>query len=101
GGVLPGEEGEDRAGMAGLVAIIEVVGAGIVEIDRLLDEPQAQRAGVKIEISQSVTGNGGNVVDAWHGRSPKGGAVGGSLGDYFGISRKKTIQRSVTYLSMI
>jgi hypothetical protein len=38
---FPGEEGEDGAGMAGFVAVIEVIGARIVEIDGLLDEPKS------------------------------------------------------------
>ena len=50
-GVLPWEERQHRAGLALLVAIIEVIGAGIVEIDGLLDEPQAERAGVEVEIA--------------------------------------------------
>ncbi len=49
--MLPGEEGEDRAGRAGLVAVIEVPGAGIVEIDRPLHQPQAERAGVEADIA--------------------------------------------------
>ena len=40
-------------GLAGLVAVIEVIGAGIVEIDGLLDEAQPERAGVEVEIPQS------------------------------------------------
>jgi hypothetical protein len=63
-GMLPREEGEDGAGMAGLVTVVEMVGAGIVKIDRLLDEPQAQRSGVKVEVSQRITGNCGDMMDA-------------------------------------
>jgi hypothetical protein len=40
GGHGEGEEGEDRAGMAARVAEIEVIGAGIVEIDRELDQAE-------------------------------------------------------------
>ena len=50
-GMLPREEGQDRAGPARLVAVIEVVGAGIVEVDGLLDEPKAERAGVEVEVA--------------------------------------------------
>jgi hypothetical protein len=39
-GVLPWEECKDGAGVAGFIAIIEVIGVGIVEVDRLLDEAQ-------------------------------------------------------------
>jgi hypothetical protein len=48
----------------GCVAIIEMIGAGIVEIDRLLDETQSQRTGIKVVISQGVAGDGGDVMDA-------------------------------------
>ena len=41
-------------GLALLVAVIEVIGAGIVEIDGLLDEAQAERAGVEVEIASGV-----------------------------------------------
>ncbi len=63
GRVLPGEEGQDRAGRAGLVAVIEVIGAGIIEIDGLLDEPQTERPRIKLEISQRVTGDCGDMMD--------------------------------------
>ena len=61
---VPREEGEDCTGMAGLVAIIEVIGAGIVEIDGLLDEAETERPGVKVEVSPGVTCNGGDMMDA-------------------------------------
>jgi hypothetical protein len=50
--------------MAGFITIIEVVGAGIVEIDGFLDEPQSQGTGVKVKVSQCVTGDCGDVVNA-------------------------------------
>jgi hypothetical protein len=68
--VLPGKEGEHRAGAAGLVAVIEVIGPGVVEVDRALDQPQAQRACIEIQVSQRVAGNGRDVVQAGHGASP-------------------------------
>ena len=68
----PGEEGQDRAGPPGLVAVVEVVGAGIVEVDGLLDEPQAERPGVEVDVAAGVAGDRRDVVDAvlGHGRSP-------------------------------
>jgi hypothetical protein len=63
-GILPREEGQDGAGISGLVAIIEMIGAGIVEVHRLLDEPQAQRPGVKVEVPQGVASDRGDMVDA-------------------------------------
>ena len=66
----PGKEGQDRAGLALLVAIIKVIGAGIVEIDGLLDQPQPEHAGEEIEIAVGAARDGGDVMDAGHGHSP-------------------------------
>ena len=68
----PGEEGQDGAGPPGLVAEIEVIGAGIVEVHGLLDEPQAERPGVEVAVAAGVAGDRGDVVDAvlGHGLSP-------------------------------
>ena len=62
--LLPGEEGQDRAGLAGLVAVIEVIGAWIVEVDGLLDQPQAERPGVEIEVPARGARDAGDVMDA-------------------------------------
>ena len=62
--MLPGEEGEDGAGVPDLVAVIEMIGAGIVEIDRLLDETQPERAGIELIVSQGVTCDGRDVMNA-------------------------------------
>ncbi len=40
-GAGPGEKGEDGSGRAGVVAEVEVVGSGVVEVDGALDEAQA------------------------------------------------------------
>ena len=45
-GGIPGKEGQDRAGSAGLVAVVEVIGPGIVEIHGLFDEAQPERADI-------------------------------------------------------
>src|SRR5215510_9229794 len=66
-GVLPREEGEDRAGMALLVAVVEVVRAGVIEIDGLLHEAEPQDARVKLQVSGCAPGDGGDVMDAGHG----------------------------------
>ena len=50
--------------MADPVAIIEVIGAGIVEIHRLLDEAQADDAGIKFPIALGLAGNRGDVMDS-------------------------------------
>src|SRR5262249_28534767 len=65
--VLPGKEGQHRPGPAGLVAVIKVIGAGVVKLARALAEPQAERAGVEVEVSHRLAGNGRDVVQACHG----------------------------------
>ena len=62
--MLPGEEGQDGAGPPGLIAEIEVVRAGIIEVHSLLDEPQTERMGVEIEVAARVARDSGDVVDA-------------------------------------
>jgi hypothetical protein len=49
--VLPWEKGEDRAWPAGLVAVVEVVGAGIVEVHGPLHEAQTEHLRVEIEVA--------------------------------------------------
>ena len=70
-GVGPGEEGHDGAWGAGVVAEVEVVGAGVVEVDGALDEAEAEDLGVEVEVLLGVGGDGGDVVEAgdgcWHG----------------------------------
>lgn len=61
---LVGEEGEDTAGIAVLVAVVEVVYFGGVEIDSLFDETHAEDACIEIDIVLSVAADGGNVMDA-------------------------------------
>jgi hypothetical protein len=50
----PGEEGQDRGGRPGQVSVVEVVGAGIVEVDGLLNQPQAQDTGVEVDVFLGV-----------------------------------------------
>src|SRR5262249_38360542 len=61
-GLFPRKEREDRAWLAGLVAVIKVIGAGIVEIHRPLHEAKPQRAGIEVEIAGRVSGDRGDVV---------------------------------------
>ena len=65
--VLPGKERQDGAGMADLVAIIEMVGAGIVEVYRLLDETQPNDTRIEIKIARGLAGNRRDVMNARHG----------------------------------
>jgi hypothetical protein len=58
------EEGQDRAGRAALVAEVQVVDVGLVEVDRLLDEAQPEQARVEVDVAWSVAGDGGDVVQA-------------------------------------
>src|SRR5690349_20766652 len=66
GGAFPGEEGEDGTGPAGLISIIEMIAARIVEIDGLLDETQTQIARVEREVLQRIACDGCDVMDARH-----------------------------------
>ena len=56
------EPGEDRPGRALLVAEVQVVGLGRVEVDRLLDHPQTQHTSVEIDVSLGVAGDHRDVV---------------------------------------
>ena len=58
----------DRARLAGLVAVVEVVGAGVVEVDGLLDEPEPERAGVELDVPARRARDRRDVVDAVLGR---------------------------------
>ena len=49
--------------MSLLVTEIEVIGGGIVEVYRALDKPEAENAGVEIEIALRVTGYAGDMMD--------------------------------------
>src|SRR5262249_450509 len=64
--ILPRKEGLDGAGMTDVVAVIKMVGAGVVEIHRLLDEAQPEHAGVEIEVAVRFPGNGRHVVNSRH-----------------------------------
>jgi hypothetical protein len=76
-GAPPREEGEDRAGRAGRVAEVEVVGAGVVEVDGLLDQAQAEDAGVEVDGALGVAADRGDVVDAARDGRGVDRAVGG------------------------
>ncbi len=59
------EERQDRAGRRALVAVVEVVDVGLVEVHGLLDEPQAERARVEVDVARSVAGDRRDVVQAF------------------------------------
>ena len=63
-GARPGEEGHQTPGLTDLVAEVEVVGAGIVEIHRPLHQPQPEEPRVEIEIALGISRDRGDVVNA-------------------------------------
>jgi hypothetical protein len=64
GGAGELEPGEDRAGRAGLVAEVQVVGVGRVEVHGLLDHPQAEDVGIELDVLLRVGGDHRDVVHA-------------------------------------
>src|SRR5215468_8096852 len=64
--VLPWKEGQDRPRCAGLITVVEMIRAGIVEVDRLFHEPEAKHARVEREVVGRLTGYGGDVMNAVH-----------------------------------
>ena len=58
------EPGQDRARRAALIAEVQVVGLGCVEVDRLLDQPQAEHAGIEVDVALRITGDHRDVVKA-------------------------------------
>ena len=58
------EEGQVGSGGALLVGVEQVVDGRVVLVDGLLDQPQAQDAGVEVEVARCVGRDRGDVVDA-------------------------------------
>ena len=56
------EPREDRPGRADLVAEVQVVRVRLIEVDRLLDQPETENIGVELDVRQSVTGDHRDVV---------------------------------------
>ena len=67
------EEGQVGAGGRFLVAVEEVVDAGIVLVDGLRGQPEAQDARVEVDVAAGVAGDRADVVDAFesHVSSPQ------------------------------
>ena len=59
------EEGDVRAGAARLVGVEQVVHGGVVLVDGLLDHPQAEHAGVEVDVARRIAGDAGHVMDAF------------------------------------
>jgi hypothetical protein len=60
----PREEGQDGTGAAALIALVEVIGRRIIEVDRLLDKAQAEAVRIKIEIFQGIAGDCRHMMNA-------------------------------------
>ena len=60
----PVEEGEVGAGPRQRVGVEQVIGAGVVLVDGLLDHPHAHRAGVEALVARRVGRNRGQMMDA-------------------------------------
>ena len=58
------EERQLRAGAARLVRVEQVVDAGIVLVDGLGDQPQAEDPRVEVDVPRCVAGDRRDVVDA-------------------------------------
>jgi hypothetical protein len=54
-------EGASRASL--LIAEVEMIGRGIVEVYRALDEPEAEDTGVEVEIPLRIAGYAGDVMN--------------------------------------
>src|SRR5450432_788626 len=62
GCIRPGKERDDGAGCSNFIAIIEMIGAGIIKVDGLLDEALSQNTGIKIDILLGVSHDSGEMV---------------------------------------
>src|SRR6266568_2201978 len=67
------EEGEVGAGIGAPVGVEQMIGADVVLVNGLLDQPHAEQAGVKGEILARLGGNRGQMVNprqlhAWSSR---------------------------------
>src|SRR4051812_25270523 len=64
GETLPWKEGQVGPGMSLRVGVEQMVGAWIVLVDALLDQPHAEHAGIEVQVFLCRAGNGGDVVKA-------------------------------------
>ncbi len=59
------EERQVGAGASALIRVEEVVHGGVVLVDGLLHEAQAQDARVEVDVTRRVTGDAGDVMDTF------------------------------------
>src|SRR2546427_11565659 len=62
-GILPREEGQDCAGVADLVTVIEMISPGVIEVDCLFDESNSESSGVEAEVASRLPRDGGYVMN--------------------------------------
>src|SRR5690606_10671990 len=60
------KDGHDGPRRTESVTIIEVIGSRVVEVHRLLDQPQTEQPPVEVEIALRVAANRRDMVDAGH-----------------------------------
>src|SRR5713226_4215410 len=90
GQVRPAEEGHRAARCADVVAEINVIGVGHVEVDGLLYEAKTQDADVEVDVLLHVTRDAGHVVDS--------GNVGGHpIASYPAGQNERTYVSPCTY----
>ena len=65
--VLVRERRPDRPGRASLVAVIEMVDVMVIEIHRLLDQPQAERRHAQIQIILCIVDSRRDMVETKDG----------------------------------
>ena len=58
------QERDDAAGIALLVAVVRVVAERRLEVQRLLDEPEAEDSAPEVDVGSHVGGHAGEVMDA-------------------------------------
>ena len=63
----PREKRQIGAWMAFLIGVEEVIGAGVVLVDALLDQPHAEHAAVEVEVLLRGPGDGGDVMKSVDG----------------------------------
>src|SRR4051812_34750685 len=60
----PRKEGEDATRRPFAITIVEVIGARVVEVDRLLHQPHPEGASVEVDVLLRISGDGRDVMDA-------------------------------------
>jgi len=58
------EERQHRARRRELVAVVQVVDVGLIEVDGLLDHPQAEDARVEVDVARRVGRDRGDVMES-------------------------------------